>query len=242
MGNNTTIRPKRRLPTFRRSISLTLVLSGIIVIISSVVLYIGPPTHIAFFTDWVFFGLTKFQWNAIHLVNGIVFTLGIIFHSYYNWKSIVSYLKNHHRKLVIFSGDFIIATVITIAICICSILFLPSAKQIMHLGHLINQKHIRNYGVFPYGNEERYLFWKTALYLGLDEKVLIHSLRGKNITVESRTQSIADIAFKNKISSAEVLEVMQNSALLWHLDKSHKRIKNETGNNLCKRKKESKDY
>jgi hypothetical protein len=39
-------------PSIRSLTSLTLVLSGIVVIVSSIVLLAGPPTHVAAFSDW----------------------------------------------------------------------------------------------------------------------------------------------------------------------------------------------
>lgn len=194
---------------FRKITSLTILYSGILVVATSVVLYVGPPTHIAFFSDWRMLGLAKEQWNALHVMNGILFLVGVVVHVLYNWKAILLYLKNKKENLVVFTTPCVISLCITILVCIDAILFLPPARQVLHLGHSINQNHLRRYGVFPFGEPDAYALKKAAMYLGRDPQQSVAALRDNGIEVESNEQSVREIAENNGISTSAVLDIIR---------------------------------
>jgi hypothetical protein len=102
----------------RKITSLTALVSFLLLILNSVVLYIVPQGRIAYWADWRLLGLTKSEWGNQHIIIGTLFLLAIFFHIYYNWKPIVAYLKNKARQLKIFTREFNIALVLTI---ICTV-------------------------------------------------------------------------------------------------------------------------
>lgn len=202
---------KRHLPlktAIRRTTSLALLLSGVILVVSSVALFIAPPAHVAFFSAWRLAGLSKPQWNALHLVGGVFFILGVLLHTFYNWRAMMLYLRGRERRVAVFTTPFITALVLTAAMCVCSILFLPPARQIMHLGHTINQKHLRTYSVFPCGDLKMYTLTKVSRYLGVDTNWLVDVLQENGIAVSSIKQSIYEIAQQNGIAPQSVLNVI----------------------------------
>ncbi|WP_287126754.1 DUF4405 domain-containing protein [Desulfobacter sp.] len=93
----------------RRVVSLTSALSFVVTVVTSVVLYIVPQGRIAYWANWRLWGLTKEQWGAIHINVGILFIIGLGFHIYYNWKPMMTYLKNNARNLKIFTKEFNLA-------------------------------------------------------------------------------------------------------------------------------------
>ncbi|MFO7971728.1 MAG: DUF4405 domain-containing protein [Desulfobacterales bacterium] len=74
--------------------SLTALISLLLLILNSIVLYIVPQGRVAYWADWRFWGLTKTDWANQHIIIGILFLLAIFLHIYYNWNLIVAYLKN----------------------------------------------------------------------------------------------------------------------------------------------------
>jgi len=102
----------------RRVVSLTSALSFVVTVVTSVVLYIVPQGRIAYWANWRLWGLTKEQWGGIHINVGILFIIGLGFHIYYNWKPMMTYLKNNARNLKIFTKEFNLALVITLVFII----------------------------------------------------------------------------------------------------------------------------
>ena len=85
---------------FRNIISLTMLLSFIFMSLTGIVLYITPEGRIAYWTNWMLFGLGKTDYNNLHTTTSFLFILSSIMHVYLNCKSIVDYLKNRLRKIV----------------------------------------------------------------------------------------------------------------------------------------------
>ncbi|MDA3917380.1 MAG: DUF4405 domain-containing protein [Deltaproteobacteria bacterium] len=71
----------------RRITSLTLVISGIIELVTSVILYIIPSGRVAYWSDYHLFGLSKTQWGDIHITVGtlILVTAGIHIYHGFSW-------------------------------------------------------------------------------------------------------------------------------------------------------------
>ena len=103
---------------FRRITSLTALLSFILLVITIIVLYIVPQGRVAYWSDWRLGGLTKEQWGNIHINIGLLFLLSIFLHIYYNWKPLISYLKNKARQLRVLTPDFFAAFVVTLLFAI----------------------------------------------------------------------------------------------------------------------------
>ncbi len=90
----------------RKITSLTALVSFLLLLLNSIVLYIVPHGRIAYWADWRLWGLTKTEWTNQHVIIGILFLLAIFIHTFYNWTLIVAYLKNRARKLRIFTHEF----------------------------------------------------------------------------------------------------------------------------------------
>jgi len=85
---------------FRAFTALIMLWSLIIETVSGVVLYIVPPGRIAHWTNWELWSLNKEGWEAIHTIFGYLFLIFACIHIYYNWKSILNYVRKR-LKLVL---------------------------------------------------------------------------------------------------------------------------------------------
>ncbi len=57
----------------RKIVSMTLLVSLVVQVVNSVVLYIVPEGRGAHWANWIFLGLTKEEWGAQHLTVGYSF-------------------------------------------------------------------------------------------------------------------------------------------------------------------------
>lgn len=87
--------------------------SFLIMVISGAMLFISPFGRLGMMIQWEFFGLDKMQWQALHLIFMLIFTLAGFLHIVYNYKAIKNYLKSKSKKIVIFTSANLIAIAIT---------------------------------------------------------------------------------------------------------------------------------
>jgi hypothetical protein len=89
----------------RRITSLSALLSFLALVTTSVILYIVPHGRVAYWADWHLWGLTKTEWSNIHMNLGLLLLISIGLHIYYNWKAILSYLKNKAKQIKVFTDS-----------------------------------------------------------------------------------------------------------------------------------------
>ena len=93
----------------RKIVSLTALLASFLMMLTGLILYIAPQGRIAYWSDWRLWGLDKTAWGNVHINMGFLMLIVISLHIYYNWKPIVSYLKNKAKEIKVFTPDFSVA-------------------------------------------------------------------------------------------------------------------------------------
>ncbi|WP_456395855.1 DUF4405 domain-containing protein, partial [Desulfurobacterium sp.] len=93
-------------------VSLFLFYTIIVLIISSVVLYI-MPYGIAYWSGWRLLGLSKGQWEAVHVISGIGMVILAVWHTILNWKPLKNYLVK--KESLVSAVVVVICTAATIA-------------------------------------------------------------------------------------------------------------------------------
>lgn len=58
-------------------------------------------------------GLTKMDYQALHLIFMLIFTIAGLLHIFFNYKAIKNYLKSKSKKMVVFTNTNVIAIIIT---------------------------------------------------------------------------------------------------------------------------------
>lgn len=134
---------------FRGFISLLITFSGLLMIVSGFVAYIMPEGRIAYWTDWQLWGLGKEQWGTIHTVLSFVFTFATIFHLIFNFKALISYLKNKVKKTYSMRSELVLTLVIIIVCTHGSIAGVPPFTSIMDLGSAIKKTWYVGQDVHP---------------------------------------------------------------------------------------------
>ncbi|NMB71832.1 MAG: DUF4405 domain-containing protein, partial [Bacteroidales bacterium] len=196
-------------PTIRSLASLILVLSGIVVIVTSIVLLTGPPTHVAQFSDWKLVGLTKCQWNAVHVMTGLLFLVVSIFHVFLNWKPILSYVKCSGWRYSRLVAPVFVSFLITMYVGIGTLTGLPPMQQIIDWLRGTKIEYVRMYGVPPYGPAEKVSIKNLSGYMGWDLGQCIENMKKNGLKVGSTNQSVREIAENNGIPVGMVIESMR---------------------------------
>jgi hypothetical protein len=192
----------------RKITSLTAALAFILMVLTSIILYIVPQGRVAYWADWHLWGLDKTQWGNIHINMGLLFLLSLILHIYYNWKPIVSYLKNRAKRITIFTKDFNVALVITLAVVLGTQFQVPPFSSFIGLNESIKDAGTAKYGEPPYGHAELSSLKAFAKKMGFDQEASLESLRQAGIQFESAAQSMKAVAKANNIPPEKVYQAM----------------------------------
>jgi len=188
----------------RKITSMTLLTSLVVLVVNSVVLYIVPEGRIAHWANWIFLGLTKEEWADQHLTVGALFLIALIFHVYYNWSPLVSYMKNKAKELKIFTPSFAVGLMATLAVTVGTYFHLPPMSTLVEIGNAIKENSAKKYGTPPYGRAELSSLQEFVRKERLGQEKALELLKVAGVQVESTDQSLKAIAAGNKLSPQQV--------------------------------------
>ncbi|MGD9211025.1 MAG: DUF4405 domain-containing protein [Desulfobacteraceae bacterium] len=177
----------------RRITSLTAALTFIIVILTSVILYIVPHGRVAYWADWHLWGLSKDDWGNIHINTGLLFLIALVLHIYYNWKPLMAYLKDRAKQFKLFTKEFNIALTITIYSTIGGYLLLPPFNWVMSLNEHFKDAGTAKYGEPPYGHAELSSLKSFTKKMNLDLKISMVLLENAGFPIDNADMTLSDI-------------------------------------------------
>jgi hypothetical protein len=188
----------------RKVTSLTVFVSFLVLFLTSIVLYLVPQGRIAYWANWRFLGLSKENWSHIHINIGILFICFLVIHIYYNWKSIISYLKDHLKRIKIFTKELNVALLLTVFCTLGTYLGLPPFSTVIEISEYFKEAAIRKYGEPPYGHAERSSLKAFSQKTGIDLRRGLVLLEQAGYTFEHAEQTLLEIAKKNRVSPQQV--------------------------------------
>lgn len=133
---------------------MTASLAFILMLLTSIILYIVPQGRVAYWADWRLWGLTKTDWSNIHINLGLLFLTALSLHIYYNWKPLISYIKNKAKEIKVFTPDFNIALIVIILFTAGTYFLVPPFSWVMSLNDYFKDSGAEKYGEPPYGHAE----------------------------------------------------------------------------------------
>ncbi|WP_051906883.1 DUF4405 domain-containing protein [Sulfurospirillum sp. SCADC] len=95
--------------SLRRFISLCISFSFLIMSYTGIMLFIAPKGRVARSMNWEFLGLEKSEFTNLHVTFMVLFLVGMLFHIYLNWGSLLNYLKNRAKSFSLLTKEFLIA-------------------------------------------------------------------------------------------------------------------------------------
>lgn len=193
----------------RKVTSLTTLLSFILLVITSVILYVTPQGKIAFWANWKYWGLGKEEWGALHTNIGFLFITAGLLHTLINIKAIIAYLKNSEKKMRVFTPDFNVALAITLLITLFTLFSLPPISSIQTFGTALKDKAAEEYGEPPYGHAEASTLRAFCKRTGLDADDAMKALQKAGLAVESDQSTLAEIAKANKMTPQQIYDMIK---------------------------------
>jgi len=195
----------------RKITSLTAGLSFVLMVLTSVILYIVPQGRVAYWADWRLWGLTKTEWGNIHINLGLLFLIALFLHLYFNWKPITSYLKDKTRKMKVFTPNFNAALVITLAFTLGTYFLIPPFNWVITLGDQIKDHGAQKYGEPPYGHAELSSLKTFAQKMNMDLDRSLQLLEKAGYAAEDGEVTLAALAQRYGIPPQQIFLAMKNA-------------------------------
>jgi len=191
--------------------SLTMLTSVLVMIYTGIMLFIAPPGRIANWADWRFFALSKEQLIALHTTFMVVFIVATILHIIYNWRLMISYLRNSARSLIVFTKEMIIASLITVVTITGTLYEIPPFSTFVSFSADVSDSWIREYGEPPYGHAELSTIQNFSKKVGLDSEQSKKALLDAGIAPDDIAKSLKEIAKANGASPEALYLIMKNA-------------------------------
>ncbi|VGO14493.1 hypothetical protein PDESU_03055 [Pontiella desulfatans] len=195
--------------TLRKTTSLTTLLSFILLLFTSIILYVTPQGKIAFWANWKMLGIGKEEWGALHTNLGFLFIIAGILHTVLNWKPIVAYMKNKAQQLKVFTGDFNLALGITLVIVLFTMFELPPIVGVQRFNEKLKDAAAKEYGEPPYGHAEASPLKSFCKRTGLDVDESIKKMEEQGLEGVSDTATLAQIAEANAMTPQQVYNLIK---------------------------------
>lgn len=192
----------------RKIVSLTAGLSFLLLLVSSVILYIVPPGRVAYWCDWHLLGLSKTEWGNIHVNVGWLFVVTSLLHIYLNWKAIVNYLKKSSR-LRVFTKEFNVSLIITVVVAFGTQFNVPPISWSTDLGEHFKENGAEKFGEPPYGHAELSSLAILCRRMNMDVSQAMQFLRDEGMEFDSEKQAVLEVAEMNGTIPQRVYEIMQ---------------------------------
>ena len=196
--------------SIKKLTSLSLGFSFLIMGYTGVVLYFVPKGKVAYWSDWHLFGLSKSQYGDIHTTSMLTFLLFGILHIYYNWKPIVSYLKDNNKKVSFSKFEFLIALGLNILFVIGTIYMIQPFKAYLDLENSIKDYWAKEYGEPPYGHAEETKLKVFCKKMEIDYTKAI-ALLNKNNIIYNEDESLLSIAKHNNTNPKEIFDIISKT-------------------------------
>ncbi len=196
----------------RKITSLTALVSFVLLMLTSIVLYMVPSGRVANWAGWTFSGLEKGDWEALHVNLGVLFLIAVILHTWYNWSAIVTYLRSRTQALKIFTPDFNAALVVTLLVAGGSLAGLPPMKTIVDFGDTLSTRADIAYGEPPYGHAEYSTLVDFAEKIRIDLDTVLTALTEAGIKFLSAEETLGQVAANNNSTPQKLHAIVLSAA------------------------------
>lgn len=197
---------------FRKITSLTSLLSFIITLFTSVVLYITPHGRVAYWADWSFLGLDKTQWGDIHITVGLLFCIASLLHIWLNWKPIMAYMKNRARELVVMTTPMIFSLFLVAVVTAGTLMHVQPMQAVLDFGETIKENQTATLGNPPYGHAELSPLRVFCAHMGFDLGQSMEILKNTGYTEKlDPSTKLVDLAHANGVTPQHVYLALRDA-------------------------------
>lgn len=185
--------------------------SFLMMTVTGIVLYIAPPGRVAFWSNWFFIGLSKTQWQSVHTVFSFLFVISGIFHIIFNWRPLISYLRQKARESLKIRREFVFSTIAVIIIFAGVYADAPPFNYVMDFGEDMTNSWATTETEPPVPHAELLTIYEFAKVVETSTPALLSRLNKSGYSVSDSTEIIKDIAERYNISPGRLYGSLKES-------------------------------
>lgn len=194
----------------RGFISLLTALSFLIMTVSGVILFITPQGRVAYWLDWTFMGISKSQWGDMHITTSLLFALAGLWHTWLNWRALVSYFQNKVTKALALKAELTVAAIITMFCTVGGIYKTPPLSYVLEMNEFIKDSWIKTPDDEPVISHAELLPLNNFLKkMDIELEPALAELKKQGIIVSGPEQKLLDISRNNGKSPAAIYKLLK---------------------------------
>jgi len=177
----------------------------LIMSVTGLVLYIGPAGRVAYWTTWEFLGLTKTDWDNIHILSSILFIVAGGFHTYLNWKPLMNYFKDKARKSIKLRRELAISSVLSVVVTVSAISPFPPFSYLLDFNAWLKETWVvQDDYEPPFGHAELLSLKTFTKKMDIDLPEAVRELSANGIALKNADETLEEIANNNGISPMNI--------------------------------------
>ncbi|MBD3169417.1 MAG: DUF4405 domain-containing protein [candidate division Zixibacteria bacterium] len=190
----------------KRGLTSFFTLFGFLIMsITGLVLYIVPQGRVAYWVHWSFLGLSKTDWDNIHILSSILFIVAGAFHIYFNWKPLINYFEQRATGSVKLKKELAISLAVAILVVFSALYSIPPLSYLIDLSAYAKEAWVveRDYEP-PFGHAELLSLKGFSTKMDINLQEAIEELEKQNVEFESPEETLEEIAIRNDISPMDI--------------------------------------
>ncbi len=191
-------------------ISLVTALSFVAMSLSGIAAFIVPQGRVAFWTNWTFLELSKTQWGNIHITTSVLFLIAGVWHTWYNWASLMQYLRGIPGRMTATWRDLAIATLITLFFTVGAVTKTPPLNYILSFNNWIKESWVKTPADDPpFGHAELLSLKGFCKKMYIDNGEALRELRQAGVSVSDENSTVEQIARTNCMTPAQIYQFIK---------------------------------
>jgi len=188
-------------------------ITSILIAISGIILYIAPPGRIAHWSYWSMLGLTKDEWQGIHIIFTFIIVIAGILHIIYNWKPLVSYLSNKVSGTTSIRKELSYSIVATLLIFVGTYYHVPPFSFVLDLGESITDSWSDGTNEPPSSHAEELTVAEISAQLNLNTKNVMQKLNRSGYSVTDSTITLEVLAEKHGVVPSDIYSIISSGKI-----------------------------
>ncbi len=197
--------------SWRATTSVLISLTFIVMILSGTILLFSPPGRVANWTGWRMLGYTKHEWSDLHVWFAVLFVVGGLLHTVFNFRQLLSYFRNRVTRRLGFRWEWLVAVVIAGLVFAGTRADLPPFATLLAFSERIKRSWEDPRTAAPIPHAELLTVQELAETAGVPLETALERLNRRSLQGVSPTAVAGELAARNGLSAQRLYELLQDA-------------------------------